>query len=87
VVTVSQWRESVYDENLELPFEVSNESTLAAFFSETVLLMYCCFFLGPINALMNVFMRRENHYDENLELPFEVSNESTLAALFSELVL
>ena len=36
-VTVSQWRENLYDENLELPFEVSNESTLAAFFSETVL--------------------------------------------------
>jgi len=36
-MNVFTWRENLYDENLELPFEVSNESTLAAFFSETVL--------------------------------------------------
>jgi len=32
-----KWRENHYDENLELPFEESNESTLAALFSELVL--------------------------------------------------
>jgi len=36
-MNVFTWRENLYDENLELPFEVSNESTLAALFSELVL--------------------------------------------------
>jgi len=36
-MNVFTWRENHYDENLELPFDISNESTLAAFFSETVL--------------------------------------------------
>ena len=37
LMNACKWRANLYDENLELPFEVSNESTLAALFSELVL--------------------------------------------------